>query len=713
MTLGATQHLTLFDSIQKVLASFKFPYREGAAADALDVHLMLLDPSDGCYHAYLGSDRATDLVHADVQSDDNDTGHGSVGFRTDVINKLRGVDAAMLPELGRWISDNVRMDKRGIAELAIRMVRGEAKVADDIAALPSRDFRRFCSIVLSALPSHPTWDGCGYHRRRFADSAGTMAWTFNPVDKRLDVYSIKNVKAPRLDRHSVLNHFCDRLDERNRAAIEIDHKLYEDFLKGDCGYEEEAAYEAYHGPYDSLREAAFPGAWTNFLSRGLYLCSGLFGGMAFVPIERDVEWEDLFRGADDWRLELHRDLAPAVEKLWLAEFDWRMYRRLRNVRERADALVAFCLELNFLMPVEECLLVVGEREQFFGWRPRGVAPIRVFQALDDQAPWWARELKQTSSPYVWVDHDRLAMRIRADFGDEPVVFYILTREQRPLREQFPDYVPRFGIMREHTLLQKLQAVHQGLLATFTIQRAAQERDDRRNFAHQFISPLQTVQTDAAFTGLDRISRFSIGWLDVFARTWNLRDRYAPLAQPAVVNWDAVIDAGLAAGYSKMVSRIGAKTTLELRLGEEDGERLRGIVSADIAAEGQAGFRRRIGGIACPAQLETRWSHVIEMAVWFAVSQASYHAYLSTFAPVVSDCAGSALRIEASREEDRVCIRVVNRMFRPDDASFETTDLAALTFLKDALPKGRLWEGPGPEGGEFSFCMEFADGNATA
>ena len=147
---GHKKQISLFDSIEDILQYFKFRYRK----EETDVHLMLFDPQDGCYHSYLTSstEKATKEQVKEV-----------------IENHLK--DYQYKDKLKKWINKNVReSDKRKLALAVIQAAENNKK--GEQYTLPQvfsheTSRRKALQIILSSLPSYYRWDICGYYDRHY------------------------------------------------------------------------------------------------------------------------------------------------------------------------------------------------------------------------------------------------------------------------------------------------------------------------------------------------------------------------------------------------------------------------------------------------------------------------------------------------------------------------------------------------------------------
>jgi hypothetical protein len=337
-----SQYPSLFESIKKILVESK-----------LNIHLMLFDPLDGCYHWFIGQKpKNVDEVVIQDEQDEN--------------SPLNGIEIKELFTNPNKFKDKINnSDLFNLIEKLIESVKNweELNITEEL-----KQSSNYYERLLSALPSKPAWDVNGlYHKIFFG------------VKK-----SNENEKSKEENFFSGIEEYLDQF--KREPIFFIDYFIYyyveklkcECILKGeiktifDLPYEDkiDRAEQPYETIYNELRKNLFPEMEVKKFVTLPIVISGYFWGIAFKEIK-----EEEFKNEERNFLEnIMRYIQPAVTRLIQNEFDKRFLRDIDKFRTFEDIITSFCLNINLIARCDllECTISHPNKKEnityYFGWK---------------------------------------------------------------------------------------------------------------------------------------------------------------------------------------------------------------------------------------------------------------------------------------------------------------------------------------------------------
>lgn len=359
---GESSHFLRVEEVLRTQAA-KFPASHGGVVQR-DVHLMLFDPTDGCYHAFLAgaAERVSDASWSVIQ-------RGLKEYVTQYGTKW----------VTRWIKVNVAQDEDRVQALrfVLRTAAGRAIGIED-----PRQRARLCRILLSALPSHRHWDICGFY-----DAVLTSSHAWAPARLKRAAREVSEEQGRALEygswsvwhyeQHALHAHLLAGL-RAGRGEICLDALNEGEFpilYRGQPelgGGNDQQHYALYTGLYEPLYQALFPernrlnpegsttsvqhSEWHTLLIAPLYLW-GSFVGIVFIGVGGlgAIDCQDLSEWLAMFDAQQRSTISSTLQSLALVAFDRRFFERLREGVSREVMWDALCECLPSLVRCEYCV----------------------------------------------------------------------------------------------------------------------------------------------------------------------------------------------------------------------------------------------------------------------------------------------------------------------------------------------------------------------
>jgi len=498
---GNNDHISLFDSVEDILQYFKFRY----CGEEKDVHLMLFDPQDGCYHSYLTS--STENVSEQKVSE---------------VIKEPLKDYQHKSELRKWIERNVRSGDEKRLALAI-LQAAEVYQSGEQYTLPqvpigTDRWKKALQIILSSLPSYYRWDICGYYDKHYQEFPYSLSiWSADSIysTNEFEISGFAfNYKQP--DGNTKLIFDLEEIKDNPMFKKIIFKKNYKAFHKNDIGSNYSHEKIIYDRLYDKLRSTLYANKFNHMLYAPVSL-SQLYMGIIFIPFEylkdgNEIDLKKLSQSADDFRIEKHRDFFPALEKLWLTEFDKMMFEDI-SIYDRNEKIIEyFCLNINYIVKCEKCFLVKHDSDNgiksqsLWEWRDEDKSIFRVFDTYNhgiklEELRDNAEVLDQKDGGYTFFQGEYVVVHVKYQIDNENYSIYLLTQDYKNLEEKENFNLLKSIIQhRKQLLYQKLQNIGSSLFPQIEVikkygTKAAVAAIISRNHSHHIgshVSPRATV-----------------------------------------------------------------------------------------------------------------------------------------------------------------------------------------------------------------------------
>jgi hypothetical protein len=461
---GDNDHISLFDSVEDILQYFKFRY----CGEEKDVHLMLFDPQDGCYHSYLTS--STEHVTED-----------QIDAVKNLLKKYKHKT-----ELRNWIERNVRdSEERELARAIINAGENNQKGEYYTSV---REFsselgrRKALQILLSSLPSYYRWDICGYYDRHHQESSYPISiWYLEPLassDKyHISGFSFKNEQpeGDKGDKDKIKTIIgLEGLGKSPYFKKIVFRKDYEAFHKShiDSNYYHEQ--KGYDKLYYELISILYAGKFDCMIYTPVSL-SHLYLGIIFIPLENlkngeGIDPDGFRKSMDDFRIEKHRNFFPALEKLWLTEFDKMMFKDISIYNSNENIIENFCYNINYIVKCEKCLLIKHysdngvKSKTFWEWKDKDNCLFREFKRIENGVK--LEELRKhiglqesRDSWYNYFQYNYAVVPIEYHIGNENYSIYLLTRDNKRLKKkEYLNLLKSIIQHRRQLIYQKLQNI---------------------------------------------------------------------------------------------------------------------------------------------------------------------------------------------------------------------------------------------------------------
>jgi hypothetical protein len=335
-----SQYPSLFESIKKILVESK-----------LNIHLMLFDPLDGCYHWFIGQvPKNVDEVVIQDEQDEN--------------SPLNGIEIKKLFTNPNEFKDKINSNLFKLIKKLIKSTKNweELNITEEL-----KQSSNYYERLLSALPSESSWDVNGlYHKIFFG------------VKK-----SNENEKSKEENFFSGIGEYLDQFKREPIFFIDYFENYYVEKLKCECILKGEIktifdlpykdkidrADQPYETIYNALRKDLFPEMRVEKFVTLPIVISGYFWGIAFKEIKEE-EFENEER---NFLENIMRYIQPAVTRLIQNEFDKRFLRDIDKFRTFEDIITSFCLNINLIARCDllECTISHPNKKEnityYFGW----------------------------------------------------------------------------------------------------------------------------------------------------------------------------------------------------------------------------------------------------------------------------------------------------------------------------------------------------------
>jgi hypothetical protein len=502
--------LSFLTSVQNVLRHVPFRYWDGNHFRKYPIHLMLFDPADGCYHAFL-TPRPEQRVSREQFSR--------------IVECLRIYRQILnLDEIFRWIARNVAEGPGKVLALNVVEHAKSGCDVDPIADDPDywdADVATSCLYALfSSLPSHRHWDICGFYDRFYADEqpVGTSAWELTPDRQRLVGFRLEQAVEPSKSRVPALKtetpfrtmlELHEAIQTVSASAMLFDGSPANLNARNGAPEGLSFAYDAYDRLYGRILNALYPdtaagSSWQSMLYSSLAV-SQILVGILFIDVKyrsgddvdsSEFDWPTFARSLELFRVEKHRDLLAGIEKLLLAEFDKCLYADVERLDDVKAVLEALCANMNYLTRCEQCAIWNRELGQTAGWSwiERGVGA-RFEKGVLAASPEELMHLSEGTAPLKglgWVTHIDCA-----SVGIGEVSLFLVTKEHGALESPtFLDYLSLFREQRRQIILQKLEALVRGLKRQIELRRTRDQvmlEQEVQHYLKNATGPLARLQ----------------------------------------------------------------------------------------------------------------------------------------------------------------------------------------------------------------------------
>ena len=303
-----SQYPSLFESIKPVLQE-------------LNVHIMLFDPLDGCYHWFAGENvkikNTTEIKEAQENTE--------IKKAQEKLKENKKLSESIY----NWINQNIGEENK------------------------RKSFNEY-EQILSALPSKDSWDINGlYHKIFFKEKIP------NKVEQHLQQFKQKPILFSYCKKNNQEMLTCKYINNNDVSTI-FENLKYEEILE-----KSDKLYEYLH---DTLRSNLFELKVEKIIVMPLVI-SGFFYGIAFKQIK-----EDNFKNEERTFSEtILRHIQPAVARLIQNELDKRFLKEIDNFRNFEDIIKSFCININLIARCDYCVCTIshpiGEQKTFhFAWR---------------------------------------------------------------------------------------------------------------------------------------------------------------------------------------------------------------------------------------------------------------------------------------------------------------------------------------------------------
>jgi hypothetical protein len=335
-----SQYPSLFESIKKILVESN-----------LNIHLMLFDPLDGCYHWFIGQEpKNVDEVVIQDEQDKN--------------SPLNGIEIKKLFTNPNEFKDKINSDLFNLIEKLIESIKNweELNITEEL-----KQSSNYYERLLSALPSESSWDVNGLYHKIFF---GVKKSNENEKSKEENFFSGIEEYLDQFKREPIffIDYFDHNYVEKLKCECILEGKIKTIF---DLSYEDkiDRAEQPYETIYNALRKNLFPEMRVEKFVTLPIVISGYFWGIAFKEIK-----EEEFKNEERNFLEnIMRYIQPAVTRLIQNEFDKRFLRDIDKFRTFEDIITSFCLNINLIARCDllECTISHPNKKEnityYFGW----------------------------------------------------------------------------------------------------------------------------------------------------------------------------------------------------------------------------------------------------------------------------------------------------------------------------------------------------------
>ncbi len=496
--------VSLYDSIQDCLKEFRHIYipKSKITFETCDLHLMLFDPSDGCYHQYISSSVA-DLRINDL---------------LDIKAKLTANRKNLkLDDSFNWIESNVSENKNEKPNIAKEIAKNIIIAAKDGSDLPLENpnediCREVLQIILSSFPNSPYWDVCGFYHREFEKKAlDFILWEYDNNQKILYATDFKNDNS--FQNISCFENTCNDFD--SVFKLKVNYSDFQNYLYDDEPLEEKnqrklrRIQNGYDDLYDALIDKLLPSK-SYAISRSIHF-SHLFYGVLFIMFDKNSRLKKLIEKSEkremsnviqELRVESHRDFIPFLLNLQTNEFDKKIYQGISEYKSIEEIIKIFCQSINYIIRCELVVLKMeGHIKKIFGWAiDKDYVLKSSFQKLHDassminQIYTHLNKKNGESTPFVY--NNNLCLLSRIPFvlpNKKKYEIVLVTKEVEDAvnKSGYGQYLKLFKQQRFHLLIQKIQSIFHYLEPQIELMERKNENDTLRYMDHFIINNFQS------------------------------------------------------------------------------------------------------------------------------------------------------------------------------------------------------------------------------
>lgn len=544
--------VTLFESVQSIIEGQSFRYWQDGRAEPhrFPLHVMLFDPADGCFHAFLNRERASEPKEKDV---------------LEIAQLLRTHREnlpieAMLDWVGRSLSND---SQPGLLK---ELLAGDRSLPEAMAHPPTA--KTVLCALLSALPSRFDWDVCGYYHKDWHEHSGRTVWSYDGESSEITCRTLGGSARAESGAGA-----ADATYQTFRELVAAEYPGETRPFGGDSKDRQwpympsgNPAYDAYSAIYESLRKLLFPESEFNWMYYEPLTASQLCVGVVFVDLSCPLDSSHITfdrrifeHSASLFRLEKHRDLWPAIERVRMLAFDDQIYQKMHHARSFVDIARLTGRHLNHLFPVESCSIELpvdlqgSFRPIAFHWHDTEDGTTRRF----DESQLHDRALHADDVREMAVDLiDPLPMT-----GATTLCLRACTRETKSgLEIDAGSYLKAFQLQRELLVKMKVQGLASKLLEAIEARKRQAEGVVEEELQHSIRNVFDGLRRNhnemwravaAACPGArrrrDPFVRHSaqMATLQVVAKYLHLRElkprRGAPEAPPISLAWRPLLE----------------------------------------------------------------------------------------------------------------------------------------------------------------------------